>query len=619
MDNNNTHDLNLARKWRPRSFDQIVGQEIPVRMLKNSLYLKKYFPVYLFAGQRGCGKTSTARVFASAVNCAELSSFQQNPAGFQIPCLNCESCRAMARGSHPDFIEIDAASHTGVDNVRQIIDSSSYMPLTGQKKVYLIDEAHMLSKAAFNAFLKILEEPPASVLFILATTELHKVPATVLSRCFQVVFTSLESGALKSHLRQICDQEHIDIDDAAVELVFNETEGSARDAINLLERVRFSGERITEQTVLKVLGKISNKDLFELFKIILEQQPAKMLTQLSMMAFETISPQILWDMVVQLCRALLWVKYGVRQLPGSYSSSHAELKALAEKCSLNRLHAMLQLLWTQEELFLKTNKKHLFLESVLLQLCEQVNILEIKDLIEKVNQIPSGPAFRSHVVNQQMNTASQVLPEVVVQNSQTQKQDDLAEERAQITQPLESEQPTAELSLWGQFIQELTEKADNLLVSILLQAVFVKQDGNKVVIQLSSGSSFFTDKIEETRSTWQPILSKVFVGCTDFFFQPGPVTEILPPSKNFNLAPPDDPFRSSGPTEEVVRPLVKSAPAQASYSKFGYNKKYDSNRAPKTSSPEGVSVNIQDKDRWPLANLLIKHFPGKIKALKNNK
>src|SRR5579863_10403001 len=146
--------LNLSRKWRSQNFDQIIGQDLSVRILKNSLYLGHYFPVYLFAGQRGCGKTSTARVFAAAVNCAALSDFQKDPKKAVIPCLECPSCCAMRDGNHPDFIEIDAASHTGVDNIRSIIESSSLLPLMGRKRVYLIDEAHMLSKAAFNAALK---------------------------------------------------------------------------------------------------------------------------------------------------------------------------------------------------------------------------------------------------------------------------------------------------------------------------------------------------------------------------------------------------------------------------------------------------------------------------------
>src|SRR5579863_6898764 len=183
--------LNLSRKWRSQNFDQIIGQDLSVRILKNSLYLGHYFPVYLFAGQRGCGKTSTARVFAAAINCRELSAFQKDPKK-SVPCLVCDSCIAMQEGKHPDFIEIDAASYTGVDHMRNIIESSSLLPIMGTKRVYLIDEAHMLSKAAFNAALKILEEPPATALFILATTNPHKIIDTVRSRCFQLFFTAIE-------------------------------------------------------------------------------------------------------------------------------------------------------------------------------------------------------------------------------------------------------------------------------------------------------------------------------------------------------------------------------------------------------------------------------------------
>src|SRR5579871_3248756 len=181
MNTSDTANLNLARKWRSKDFDHIIGQDVAVKMLKNSLYLGQLFPVYLFSGQRGCGKTSTARIFAMAVNCTSLSAFQKNPKTTAIPCLVCDSCVAMATGKHPDFIEIDAASHTGVDTIRTIIDASQLLPLMGSKKIYLIDEAHMLSKSSCNALLKILEEPPCSVLFMLATTDPQKIIETVRS------------------------------------------------------------------------------------------------------------------------------------------------------------------------------------------------------------------------------------------------------------------------------------------------------------------------------------------------------------------------------------------------------------------------------------------------------
>ena len=356
-------NLNLARKWRPKTFDDIVGQEISVRMLKNGLYLKKFFPVYLFAGQRGCGKTSTARVFASAINCQNLENFQNNPTSNKLPCLECESCKSMLQANHPDFIEIDAASHTGVENVRQILESCTYKPIFGQKKIYLIDEAHMLSKAAFNAFLKVLEEPPSSALFILATTEIQKFPETVLSRCFQITFKSIANNNLKDHLLQICKNEEIEIDEKVLDILIQETEGSARDAINLLERVRFSQKKVTVDSLLQVLGKISETELFKLFDILLSQEPTKLLEHLNSQTFQNVDPQTIWNMLVQLCRALVWLKFKAEKCP-TYFNDTKTLKILAEKCSLNRLNAIMQLLWSQENLFLRTPQKNIFLETV---------------------------------------------------------------------------------------------------------------------------------------------------------------------------------------------------------------------------------------------------------------
>ena len=259
----NKSQLNLARSWRPATFDTIVGQELSIRILKNGLFLNKLFPVYLFAGQRGCGKTSTARVFAAAINYKKLDDWQKTPKS-SLPCLKCESCTSMSRGAHPDFIEMDAASHTGVDDIRHLTESASYVPLIADKKVYLIDEAHMLSKAAFNAFLKILEEPPPRVLFILATTELHKIPETVRSRCFQVMFNPIVHATVTEHLEKICTHEEIEIETDALALVAHETQGSLRDAINLLEKVRFLDTKVTRELVLKTLGKLSEQAMYEL-------------------------------------------------------------------------------------------------------------------------------------------------------------------------------------------------------------------------------------------------------------------------------------------------------------------------------------------------------------------
>jgi len=373
-----SNDLNLARKLRPKNFEEIIGQDLSINTLKNSLFLKKLFPVYLFSGQRGCGKTSTARVFGAALNCKNLSNFQADAKAHIVPCLTCESCIAMLEGNHPDFVEMDAASHTGVDSVRQIIESSTYIPLIGAQKLYLIDEAHMLSRAAFNAFLKILEEPPHATTFILATTEIQKIPDTVRSRCFQILFNPVEQNKLVDHLKNICEQEKIEIEPDALKLLTQENDGSVRDTINTLEQVRFSGEKITCNLILKSLGKISETQMLALIEKIMEKNPKGLIEHLNSIQFESLSAKNMWATLAKALRSLLWIKYEVK---GS-NNNREPYEKVAEKISINRLHALMQILWSQEQIFLKTLQKHLFLETTLVSMCNQV---EIGNLLELVN------------------------------------------------------------------------------------------------------------------------------------------------------------------------------------------------------------------------------------------
>lgn len=594
---NDISQLNLARKWRPKTFDSIVGQTVPVRMLKNSLFLKKFFPVYLFAGQRGCGKTSTARVFAAAINCQMLPQFQTDPTT-PIPCLSCTSCLSMAQGNHPDFIEIDAASHTGVDNVRQIIESSSYMPLSGQKKIYLIDEAHMLSKAAFNAFLKILEEPPVSVLFILATTEIQKIPPTVLSRCFQALFTALESSSLKEHLQSICSAESVLIDDDALNILIQETEGCARDAINLLERVRFSEAHITGQGMLELLGKISNQLLFSLFDAIVHQNPSQMLSILLQNHFEQLSPTALWDSLVHLLRRLIWVHYGVQNNDPRFGTDQEILLNFTKTCSINRLQALTQLLWNQEELFLKTNKKHLFLEMVLLQMCQQVNIADLEQLLNShqtnnrtasTKQQPSYVLQPNSLLNaqtEQSNHNSSKVSSLTTTPAQT-----LSEETTEQTHHLDREVTS---SPWQAFLKQLAVTVDPLLNSMLAQAKFVSHNEQEkaIVIELSNNSAFFKDKVTESKSLWLPLLQEQF---------PGVVQVSFTASTNAPAA--------SRQNQATVQPPTQN-PAQ----KTPFNPGTSS--FPSSKQAYEPAVNIQDTLKWPFANLLVRYFPGKIKQTK---
>ncbi|MGN0293553.1 MAG: DNA polymerase III subunit gamma/tau, partial [Lachnospiraceae bacterium] len=250
----------LYRKWRPPVFDDVKGQDPIVSALRNQIHTGRIGHAYLFCGTRGTGKTSVAKIFARAVNC-------EAPVNGN-PCNQCSSCRAVNQGNSVNVMEIDAASNNGVDNIREIRDEVRYAPTEGRYKVYIIDEVHMLSTGAFNALLKTLEEPPAHVIFILATTEVHKIPVTVLSRCQRYDFRRISVDVIASRLKQLTDGEGVEIEDRALKYIARKADGSMRDSISLLDQcIAFHyGELLTYDKVLDVLGAAS----YDLFGNLLE-------------------------------------------------------------------------------------------------------------------------------------------------------------------------------------------------------------------------------------------------------------------------------------------------------------------------------------------------------------
>ena len=253
----------LYRKWRPTSFEEVRGQDHIVKTLKNQINSGRIGHAYLFCGTRGTGKTSIAKIFARAVNC-------EHPVDGS-PCGECSMCRQIAEGASLNVVEIDAASNNGVENIRDIREQVQYPPTDGRYRVYIIDEVHMLSIGAFNALLKTLEEPPSYVIFILATTEVHKIPITILSRCQRYDFKRISIDTIAGRLAELTQAEQIDVDDRALRYVARAADGSMRDALSLLDQcVAFHfGEKLTYDNVLEVLGAVDNRVFGKLFQAVL--------------------------------------------------------------------------------------------------------------------------------------------------------------------------------------------------------------------------------------------------------------------------------------------------------------------------------------------------------------
>lgn len=256
----------LARKWRPMLFEDVVGQEHVTRTLMNALKNGRVAHAYIFAGPRGVGKTTTARLLAKAVNCAQQPAVN--------PCNQCQSCRSITEGTSMDVIEIDGASNRGIDEIRNLRENIKFAPAASRYKIYIIDEVHMLTKEAFNALLKTLEEPPAHAIFIFATTEIHRVPLTILSRCQRFDFKRIPVQHIRQQLRRIMDAEKIEVDDDALLLVARKADGSMRDAESILDQmISFSEGKITAELVRRSLGLIDEEMFFE-FTDLMEQKEA---------------------------------------------------------------------------------------------------------------------------------------------------------------------------------------------------------------------------------------------------------------------------------------------------------------------------------------------------------
>ncbi|HRJ67616.1 MAG TPA: DNA polymerase III subunit gamma/tau, partial [Alphaproteobacteria bacterium] len=291
----------LARKYRPQNFSELKGQDALVRTLSNAIETGRIAHAFMLTGVRGVGKTTTARIVARALNCEKGPTI--------TPCGVCEQCRAIAEDRHVDVLEMDAASRTGVDDIREIIDSVQYAPVSGRYKVFIIDEVHMLSKAAFNALLKTLEEPPEHVKFVFATTEIRKVPVTVLSRCQRFDLRRIGADVLEAYFMEIAAKENVEAEQTAVALIARAADGSARDGLSLLDQAisREQG-KVTEEQVRSMLGLVDRSVTFDLFEALQKGQSGEAMGYLDALYKGGADPLMVLQDLLELTHYLTKVK-----------------------------------------------------------------------------------------------------------------------------------------------------------------------------------------------------------------------------------------------------------------------------------------------------------------------
>ncbi|MBT5552110.1 MAG: DNA polymerase III subunit gamma/tau [Nitrospina sp.] len=435
-----------ARKWRPQKFSELIGQEHIVRTLSNSIELNRISHAFLFSGTRGVGKTTTARILARVLNCEKGPTIE--------PCGACDLCKEITGGNCIDVQEIDGASNNGVAEVRDLIDNVQYATSSARYKVYIIDEVHMLSKSAFNALLKTLEEPPPRVIFIFATTELIKIPETILSRCQCFEFKPLSNAQITKQLELICGQEKIQIDEKGLVEISKIGAGSMRDAQSLLDQViAYSGKKVDTDSVEAVLGIVGGTTLELFAELLIKREPSELITLVQEVANQGKDLNLFCRSVMEYLRNLLMVKVSRNPeiLLNAQTCNLDVLKKQAEGFHADELQQMFTILSRAEAEMKRTTLAQMVFEMAILRLTETRSFKKIDDLIEKINQAEGGVQSTRPAV-----ASAQVAGEV--QQTPAASQSDSGAPFVQSPASAQAEKGSFDSSTWAKIRQEVSRK-----------------------------------------------------------------------------------------------------------------------------------------------------------------
>lgn len=479
----------LYRKWRPMTFDDVVGQKHVSDTLKNSVASGRITHAYLFCGTRGTGKTSTAKIFSRAVNC-------ENPVNGE-PCNECPTCRGILDGSIMDVYEMDAASNRGVDNIREIRDEVMYIPAGCTYKVYIIDEVHMLTTEAFNAILKTLEEPPAHALFILATTEPHKIPATVLSRCQRFDFRRIGVDDIANRLNKICESEGINATPDAVELVAELGDGSMRDALSILDQcAAFGLEKLSTTNVAEIVGVADPKFLFDTAKAVAEGDIKSALTYATECIGKGKEVQNFLEEMTDHLRSLLICKAtdNPMDILERTAESAAKYQAQAELFSVEQLMYCIRVLGEAIAQAKWMSTPQIAAEVCLVKLCNPAYSTEPDAILTRIEKLERRMAEGSFVqVTEEIKEIKKDVPKaeesedappwnVPVEEPKAEVQENVEEEKPEIVETVSK--VDGEWEYWADALQEIKKESKALFAFLYNAKAY--QKGSEIRIELSN-------------------------------------------------------------------------------------------------------------------------------------